>query len=51
MELKTWVQQVPVQLRVSLVRYVWDLPTKLLSLSQGSFVWLVLPHVLPRQWT
>lgn len=51
MELKTWVQQVLVQLCVSLVRYVWDLLTKLLSLCQCSFVWLVLPHTLPRQWT
>ena len=50
MELKTWVQQVPVQLCVSLVRYVWFLLTELLSMSQGCFIWLVLPHILSLQW-
>lgn len=51
MELKVRVQQVPVPLCVSLVRYVWDLPTKFLSMSQGNFIWLVLPHTVPHLWT
>lgn len=45
------VQQVLVQLCVPLVRYVWGLPTKLFSMSQGSFMWLVLPHTVPKQQT
>lgn len=49
MELKVWVP-VPVQLCVSLVRYVWGLPTKLLSMFQSSFTWLVLLHTCLRQW-
>ena len=34
------------QLCVSLVRYVWDLPTRLLSMCQGSCMWLVLPQTV-----
>lgn len=51
MELQIRVQQVPEQLCVSLVRYVWGLRTERLSMSQGNFIWLVLPHTVPKQWT
>ena len=50
MDKKTWVQQVRVQVCVSLVRYVWFLPTKFLFMSQEGLTGLLLPPILSLHW-